>query len=116
MNKRFLTGRLAASVFTGALACASAAQAADEEVRSILIEDHYFTPEVVKVPANKRIKLRVVNRDAGAEEFESKMLKVEKIIPPRGTAVIFIGPLAPGKYPFYGEFHQSTAQGAVVAE
>jgi hypothetical protein len=116
MNERFLKRCSAVSAFAVAMTCASVAQAANEAVRSILIENHYFTPEVVKVPANKRIKLRVVNRDAGPEEFDSKALKVEKVISPRGKAEIFIGPLAPGKYPFMGEFHSSTAHGEVVAE
>lgn len=112
MNKRILMACIALPFLTGA----AAVQAEDEEVRSILIEDHYFTPEVVKVPAHKRIKLRVANRDAGPEEFDSKALKVEKIIPPRATVEILIGPLAPGKYSFMGEFHASTARGEVVAE
>ncbi len=112
MNKRILMACIALPVFFGA----TVVQAEDEEVRNILIEDHYFTPEVIKVPANKRIKLRVSNRDAAPEEFESKVLKIEKIIAPRGTAEFIIGPLAPGKYSFMGEFHAKTAQGTVVAE
>jgi hypothetical protein len=27
-----------------------------------------------------------------------------------------IGPLAPGRYPFFGEFNQATAKGVVIAE
>ena len=30
--------------------------------------------------------------------------------------VIFIGPLDPGTYPFFGDFNQSTAQGKIVAK
>ena len=36
-----------------------------------------------KVPANKRIQLTVVNDDPTPEEFESKEMKVEKVIPGR---------------------------------
>ena len=43
-------------------------------------------------------------------------LNREKVIPSRSKAVIFIGPLAPGKYPFFGEFHEATAHGVVIAE
>jgi plastocyanin len=89
--------------------------AADPEV-NITIKNHVFIPAEVKVPAGKKIKLIVENQDATAEEFDSHALNREKVIPPRGKAVIFIGPLAPGKYPFIGEFHESTAQGVVVAE
>jgi hypothetical protein len=31
-------------------------------------------------------------------------------------AIIFIGPLKPGEYPFFGEFNPKTAQGKVIAE
>jgi plastocyanin len=89
--------------------------AADPEV-SIVIKDHLFVPAEVKVPAGKKVKLMVENQDATAEEFESHKLNREKVIPARSKAVIFIGPLAPGKYPFFGEFHQETARGVVIAE
>ncbi|MEO8161208.1 MAG: cupredoxin domain-containing protein [Arenimonas sp.] len=29
--------------------------------------------------------------------------------------MIFLGPLKPGRYPFFGEFHMQTAQGALIA-
>ena len=93
----------------------AAAMAADPEV-SLVIKNHQFTPAEVKVPAGKKVKLMIDNQDATAEEFESKELKREKVIPGRSKAVIFIGPLAPGKYPFYGEFHETTARGVVIAE
>lgn len=32
------------------------------------------------------------------------------------TARIFVGPLKPGRYPFFGEFHEKTAQGVLIAE
>lgn len=92
-----------------------AALAADPEV-SLVIKNHKFTPAEVKVPANTKVKLIVDNQDATAEEFESKELKREKVVPGRSKAVLFIGPLAPGKYPFFGEFHQDTARGVVIAE
>ena len=31
-------------------------------------------------------------------------------------AVVFIGPLAPGEYPFFGEFNPNTALGKVIVE
>ena len=89
--------------------------AADPKV-SIVIKDHLFVPAEVKVPAGKKVKLLVENQDATAEEFESHGLNREKVIPSRSKAVIFIGPLAPGKYPFFGDFHQDTARGVVIAE
>jgi plastocyanin len=89
--------------------------AADQEV-SLLIRNNRFEPQEVRVPAGQKIRLLVKNQDAAAEEFESHELNREKVIAAGATATIYIGPLSPGRYPFFGEFHESTARGAVVAE
>ena len=80
------------------------------------IKDHKFDPEIVKVPAGKKIKLKVINLDPTPEEFESYDLNREKIIGGNKTGIVFIGPLKPGVYGFFGEFNMDTAQGKVVAE
>ena len=82
----------------------------------VTIKDHKFSPAEIKVPANQRIEITVVNDDATPEEFESKPMKVEKVIPGKSKGVVRIGPLKPGRYPFVGEFHESTAKGVVIAE
>ena len=92
-----------------------AALAADLEV-VLTIKDHQFTPSELKVPAGKKVKLLVSNLDSTPEEFESHELNREKLVAGNGRATIYIGPLAPGKYPFYGEFHDKTARGVIVAE
>ena len=91
------------------------AQAADNEV-VLIIKNHVFSPVEIKVPANQRIKLNVHNQDNTPEEFESHSLNREKLIPAGAKAVIYIGPLKPGQYDFFGEFNQSTAKGVVIAE
>lgn len=80
------------------------------------IKDHAFDPAELRIPAGEKVKLVVENLDPTPEEFESYELNREKIIPGKGKAAIFIGPLSPGRYPFFGEFNPKTAQGAVVAE
>jgi len=82
----------------------------------VVIKDHRFDPAEVRVPAGTKVRLLVENRDATPEEFESHELNREKVIPGGSKASIFIGPLAPGRYPFFGEFNEATAQGVVVAE
>lgn len=82
----------------------------------IVIKDHKFAPTTVEVPANKKVKLVVKNQDPTPEEFESYELNREKVIAGGSQAVIFIGPLEPGEYPFFGEFNQKTAQGKVVVK
>jgi len=93
---------------------APAATRADD--LTLTIKDHRFAPEEVKVPANQRVVITVINDDTTPEEFDSKALKVEKVIPGKSKGVVRIGPLKPGRYPFIGEFHEATAKGVVVAE
>lgn len=83
---------------------------------TVTIKNHRFTPSEIKVPANKRIQLTVVNDDPTPEEFESREMKVEKVIPGKSKGVVRIGPLAPGRYPFFGEFNEATAKGVLIAE
>lgn len=91
------------------------AHAADLEL-SMVIKNHTFEPSVLKVRATQRIKLTVENLDATPEEFESHALNREKVIPGGAKAVIYLGPLKPGRYEFMGEFNTTTAKGVVVAE
>ena len=91
------------------------ALAADNEF-ALAIQDHKFQPETLIVPARTKIKLTIENRDAAAEEFESHALGREKVIPAKSSALIYIGPLQPGNYPFVGEFNEKTAKGVIVAQ
>ncbi|MBS1212066.1 MAG: hypothetical protein H6R26_682 [Proteobacteria bacterium] len=100
--------------FLAALA-PSLAQSADAEIL-LTIKEHRFDPAEVRVPANQKVKLLVQNLDATAEEFESHALNREKVIPGNSKATLYIGPLSPGRYSFFGEFHEQTAKGTVIAE
>lgn len=80
------------------------------------IHDHLFTPALLVVPADVKIKLVIINQDDTPEEFESYELNREKIILGNATAIIFVGPLLPGDYPFFGEFNPKTAQGLIRVE
>lgn len=97
------------------LLCAWPALAATP-VFELRIRDHLFHPARLNIPANQKVKLLVINEDDSPEEFESYELNREKVIMGGQKTVIFIGPLAPGEYPFFGEFNPRTAQGVVVAE
>ncbi len=100
---------------TFALVTAGAAAArADDYV--LTIKDHRFTPAEIKVPANQRVTITVINEDATAEEFDSGALKVEKVVAGKSKGTVRIGPLKPGRYPFIGEYNEATAKGAVIAE
>jgi hypothetical protein len=83
---------------------------------TIEIREHLFYPSQLVIPANAKVKLIVINRDSTPEEFESYELNREKIIMGGAKAIIFIGPLIPGDYPFFGEFNPKTAQGMIRVE
>jgi Cupredoxin-like domain len=89
---------------------------AEVPVFTIEIRDHLFFPSELVIPANTKVKLLVINQDPTPEEFESYELNREKVIMGGAKAVIFIGPLTPGQYPFFGEFNPKTAQGLIRVE
>jgi plastocyanin len=91
---------------------------AAEAVFTLTIENHVFTPKEITVPAGQKIKLLVVNKDATPAEFESKPLGREKLIPGKSQATVYIGPVAPGRYNFVEEYHETEAgaQGTIIAQ
>ncbi|HXZ49525.1 MAG TPA: cupredoxin domain-containing protein [Usitatibacter sp.] len=92
------------------------ASAAGEPEFKLAIEGHRFTPDRIEVPAGKKVKFLIDNRDATAEEFESGALRIEKVIPGKGHGIVWVGPLEPGEYKFIGEYNEKTAHGVVVAK
>lgn len=105
---------LSALALAAGAVCASAA--APEPEALLVIKNHRFEPGELKVPADQRIKLVVHNQDSTPEEFESHGLNREKVVPAGAKVTIYIGPLKPGRYEFYGEYNEATAKGAVIAE
>lgn len=79
------------------------------------IRQHTFVPDRIVVPAHVKFRLLVKNNDDTAEEFESTDLNREKLVRPGQTVTVFLGPLEPGEYRFFGDFHQATAKGVMVA-
>jgi hypothetical protein len=73
-------------------------------------------PDRIVVPAHVKFRLTVRNTDDSADEFESTDLNREKLVAPGQTITVFLGPLDPGEYKFFGDFHQDTAQGVMVAQ
>jgi plastocyanin domain-containing protein len=82
---------------------------------TLTIENHKFSPARIEIPAGQKVRLMVENKDATPEEFDSSDLRIEKVIPGKSKAPIFVGPLKAGEYKFMGEFNASTAQGVIVA-
>ena len=104
------------ALFALGAGCFAPAACAAGDSLILTIKDHRFDPAQLEVPAGKKFSLVVKNLDATPEEFESRDLKREKVIAGKGQATISIGPLQPGTYKFVGEYHESTAQGQLVAK
>lgn len=98
------------------LALSARVAAADEPEVRLVLKDHRFTPAEVTVPAGQKVRLVVENQDRTPEEFESYSLNREKIVPGGGKIVVFVGPLKPGRYEFFGEFNPTTARGWLVVQ
>jgi len=94
----------------------STAASAQTPVFEIEIREHLFFPAEFEVPANQKVKLIIYNRDPTPEEFESYELNREKVIVGNSQGVVFIGPLKPGEYPFFGEFNLKTALGKIIVK
>ena len=81
---RAVAGLLVASALAAAL-LATAAMAADPVEIPLTIEKHVFSPTEIRVKAGAPFVLIITNKDATAEEFESKDLRVEKVVPANKT-------------------------------
>ena len=102
------------TLLLGTLSLLSEGRAA-EEAYTLTVKDHRFSPGELKVPAGRKVRIVVDNQDPTAEEFESYDLNREKVVSGNSKITLFVGPLKPGTYKFFGEFHQDTAQGVLVA-
>ncbi len=90
--------------------------AAQEPTFTLTIRDHKFDPAELDVPAGAKIKLIVKNADPTPEEFESTELRREKVIPGGQEGIVFVGPLKPGRYEFFGDFNPKSARGHLIAK
>ncbi len=92
-----------------------AAQAAENDY-TLTLKNNEFVSDALSVPAGQPFTLKIVNADAAPEEFESPDLHVEKLVAGSGEVTLRFGPLDPGTYSFFGDFHQSTAHGVLMVE
>lgn len=97
------------------LAGAGAAPALAAEPVTLVLKGNRFTPAEVKVPTGERFRIEVQNQDATPAEFESSDLRIEKVIVPGGKITVFAGPLKPGTYRFFDEYHPDEANGTLTA-
>jgi plastocyanin len=107
---------LIAGLVMGVVAVAGAASAADPRPEvALTIDKDQFQPSEIKVKANTPFTLVVTNKNAKAAEFESKDLRIEKVVPAGKTVNVLIRALKPGTYAFFDDFNKA-ASGRIVAE
>jgi plastocyanin len=92
-----------------------AARTEDSVTVNISLKDHRFQPAELHAPAGKPITIIVKTLDPAPAEFESNMLRVEKVVTGGGTITLRVRPLAPGRYRFFADFHPET-QGYLVVQ
>ena len=107
---------LAVAIGVGVAAAAARDARAQDDGYVLTFKDNKLDPAELQVPAGKEFKLVVKNADQTPEEFESSDLKIEKIIAGGSEAVFTIKALDAGSYEVYGEFHEDTAKGHIVAK
>jgi plastocyanin len=82
----------------------------------ISYKDKAFTPAEVSIPANTAVTFKVKNLSDKAMEFESKPLKIEKVIAAKSEAIINVRPQKAGQYKFVDEFNEDVAIGKVIVK
>ncbi len=88
---------------------------AEEAGTVVALKDHQFVPATVEIPAGSKVKLVIRNQDETTAEFESVDLHREKIVQGGSEITVFVGPLSPGSYEFFDDFHPDT-RGHLVAK
>ena len=104
----------AAALLAVASTGAALAQAATEIQLSY--KDKKFEPAEVSAPANTAIVIKLKNLDAKAMEFESKTLKVEKVVAASSDATINVRAQQPGRYEIFDEYNEKVARGVLVVK
>ena len=108
-------GLAIAALALGLLLMMPAARAEDAVTVTTSIKGHRFQPAELHAPAGKPITIVLKNLDPAPAEFESNMLRVEKVVTGGGTITIRIRPWSPDATAFYDDFHPET-QGFLVVK
>jgi len=114
-----LSSRKFAIGLAGAIALASlttTASAQEPAPVRLTLKDHRFDPVEPTAPAGKPIAIEVTNLDSTPAEFESKALRVEKVVVGGGKITLAVRALTPGRYRFFDDYHEKTTEGFLVVK
>ncbi|MCX8254384.1 Cupredoxin-like domain-containing protein (fragment) (plasmid) [Beijerinckiaceae bacterium RH AL1] len=107
-----LNRTLKLAIATGCFLLPASAHAAEV---TLSLKNHVFSPAEVSVQAGQPVSLVINNLDSTPAEFESKTLRVEKVVAGKARVAVQIRPLSPGRYRFFDDYHEDTAEGFLVA-
>jgi hypothetical protein len=110
LSKATLIAAIALLAVTGVARAQSATEI------QLSYKDKKFDPAEISAPANTPIVIKFKNLDAKAMEFESKTLKVEKVVAGSSDATINVRAQKPGRYEFFDEYNEKVARGALVVK
>jgi len=100
-------------VFSAIMFCGTTVHAEDYV---ITIKNNQFSPNELSIPAGQKIKIIVKNQDATPAEFESYELNREKVVTANSEITVYIGPLNPGIYGYFDDFHRDTTKGTIIVK
>jgi uncharacterized cupredoxin-like copper-binding protein len=111
--------RLLALLFlawSGTLLGGKAVAAEELPAFEIVVNDGYFKPKRIEVPAGRRVKLVLINEGPGPLEFENDEMHIEKVLNAGARSFVVLPPLKPGQYDFVDEFNPITGELTVIAK
>jgi Cupredoxin-like domain len=97
-------------------AFAPGALAQETAVVKLTLKNHRFEPAEPHAPAGKPFTIEVTNLDGTPAEFESKTLRVEKVVAAGSTITLQMRALAAGRYRFFDDYHEDTSEGFLVVQ
>ena len=107
---------LAAICLALSVSAVTTARAQSSTEIQLSYNDKKFDPAEISAPANTPIVIKLRNLDGKAMEFESKALRVEKVVAGSSSAVINVRAQKPGRYEFFDEYNEKTARGALIVK
>jgi heme/copper-type cytochrome/quinol oxidase subunit 2 len=111
-----MMNKLLALTVAAVVAAASPVSAETSANIKLILKNHRFEPGEPTAPANTPITIEVTNNDSTPSEFESKTLRVEKVVTAGGTITVKVRPLTPGRYRFFDDYHEDTTVGYLVVQ
>jgi len=89
---------------------------AEDNVFELRFENRRFAPQTITVPANRPLRIKVINASKEPIEFESFKLNRERVVGLGETIIVNLPALSPGTYDFYDDFHQDVPEGTIIAK